>query len=286
MEVFSGGGYSINRKGKDYISIADRKGQKLRLRGPIYSETFTSPESLAVPEKGFGGESKEEREKRITERREAYERESEKRRQYIESRFQYKYRKYRVFDINTSSENESLALLDDVDSGDNVFRDDDNHREIHSIPTVGNRNSGDVVLGRAPLHHDHFPKLDDLPTFKERANLPLQSEGVKDDRDREYVVGRIGQAFERIHLARQRVREKIGEIGNGIRWLRDTILWLEQASDYFTAANERLGRSLRERSLRKKEKIELSMRVQKSTLDHGNSKPRVIKENYKNKPGL
>lgn len=287
MEVLIGGGYSINRKGKDYISIEDRKGQRVRLRGPIYSETFTAPESLEIPERGFGGESKEERERRIRERREEYERESAKRRRYIESRFQNKGRKYRLHDTNPSSENESLSLRDDVDSGNNFFHDDDNDRQIHSLPIVGDRVQGDVAIGWEPLPDDHFSRMDLLPNDREWANLSMQKEGLEeDDRDRKYVISRIGKAIERIRRPRSEIGNTLDRVRAGVAWLRKTIRWVEQTGLYFRAANQRFGMSLRERALIKKEKIESLMKVQKSTLGDGNLKPRLSKENYKNKPGI
>ena len=286
MEVLIGGGYSINRKGKDYISIADRKGQKLRLRGPIYSETFTSPESLAVPIKGFDQESQEERDKRITERREEYERESAKRRRYIESRFKYKGRIFRGHDINPSSENESLALLDDVDRGNHFCHDADNNRQIHSLPPVGERDPGDVAPGWEALPDDHFPRMDHMSTDHEWANFPMQKGVKENDGDREYVTRCIGKAFERIRRSRSETWSTLERIGAGIAWLRDTVLWVEQTSQYFRRANQRLRGALGKRALRIKEKIELSMKAQKGTLDHGTTNPRLIKENYKNKPGM
>lgn len=287
MEVLIGGGYAINRKGKDYISIADRKGQKLRLRGPIYSEAFISPESLDVPVKGFERESQEEQDRRIRERREEYERESAKRRRYIESRFQYKDRKFRGHDINPNSENESFALLDDVDRRVSDFIDDDNDRQIHSLSTVGDRNHGDVAPGWEALPDDHFAGLDNLSTEYEWPSLPMQKGVEENDGDRENVTQRIRKAFERIRRARSEIGRSLDRVGAGIAWLRKTIRWVEQTGDCFKTANQRFGMALRERALKRKEKIELSMKAQKGTLDHeGNSKPRLIKENYKNSPGM
>ena len=286
MEVLIGGGYKVTRKGSEYISIEDRKGQKLRLRGPIYSETFISPESLEVPIKGFEGDSQEEQDRRTREKREEYERESAKRRRYIESRFQRKGRKFRGHDINPSSENESLALLDDFDRGDIYFWDDDNARKIYSLPTMGDRDQGDVVSRWKPLSDDYFPRVDLLPTGSEWANLPMQKGVEENDGDREYVTRCIGKALERIRRSRSEIGSTLDRIGAGIAWVRNTIRWVERASQYFRAANQRFGRSLLERALRRKEKIELSMRVQKITLDHESLKPRLIKENYKNNPGM
>lgn len=45
-----GAGIQISRIGKDYITLTTGEGKRVRLRGRIFSESFTSPESVQPPE--------------------------------------------------------------------------------------------------------------------------------------------------------------------------------------------------------------------------------------------
>lgn len=80
-------GYTITRQGQDYLTIQDTEGKKLRLRGAFYGAGFTSIASLerataTPPERG-----RAERENRLHELRAALERQLERRRAFVESRY-------------------------------------------------------------------------------------------------------------------------------------------------------------------------------------------------------
>lgn len=76
-------GYQISRQGKDYISIQDAAGQKLRLRGAFYEANFTSIESIKLP----SSNNKENAERNIQGLQIELEEQLNKRRGYIESRY-------------------------------------------------------------------------------------------------------------------------------------------------------------------------------------------------------
>jgi hypothetical protein len=220
MEVIKNGGYTINRKGKDYISIADPKGHRLRLKGAIYSETFTSPENLSINSKGFESDSTDERQRKIAERREIYERETEKRRKYIEQRYRPKNKITGTVD-NAPEKNPQYDHHDSVDLilDDCIWNDPD---DFFERATFSDREDSECPHGGwESLYGDPVPRMDNLPTYPERAITAMQNKGVKDDDgDRNDVARRIEQAFDRMYAAGNELIQKIGRFGRAVDLLR------------------------------------------------------------------
>ena len=77
-------GYEINRTGQNYISIQDKNGKKLRLRGNFYEVGFTSVDAIKIPIADTKKRSESELQKLEIE----LETQLKKRRDYIESRYQ------------------------------------------------------------------------------------------------------------------------------------------------------------------------------------------------------
>lgn len=83
VEKLTEAGYEINRLSRDYLSIKDPNGLKLRLKGEFYGANFTSPESLARnAEQGRGDKTE-----RIAELRGELEGYVAKRRDYVRGRY-------------------------------------------------------------------------------------------------------------------------------------------------------------------------------------------------------
>lgn len=220
MEVIENGGYTINRKGKDYISIADPKGHRLRLKGAIYSENFTSPESLVVPSRGFESESTDERQQKIAERREIYERETEKRRKYIKGRYRQKNRIIGAVD-NAPEQNPRSDYLDSIDPVlDDCIRNDLD--DFFERATLSDREDAECLNGGwKSLYGDPVSGMDNLPTYSERAIHAMQGKGVKDDDgNRNDAARRVRQAFNRMHTAGDELIQKIGRFGRAIDLIR------------------------------------------------------------------
>lgn len=81
-------GYRISRRGRDYLSIEDGDGQKLRLKGVMYEERFRSLESLAGSIRADADHDREHRERRIDKLRQDLEHELKRRRDYLAQRNQ------------------------------------------------------------------------------------------------------------------------------------------------------------------------------------------------------
>jgi Relaxase/Mobilisation nuclease domain len=83
VEALTEVGYGINRLSRDYLSIKDPNGLKLRLKGAFYGESFTSPASIErYAEQGRGDQSE-----RIAELRGELEGYVVKRRDYVRGRY-------------------------------------------------------------------------------------------------------------------------------------------------------------------------------------------------------
>jgi Relaxase/Mobilisation nuclease domain len=83
VEALTEVGYGINRLSRDYLSIKDPNGLKLRLKGAFYGESFTSPASIErYAEQGRGDQSE-----RIAELRGELEGYVAKRRDYVRGRY-------------------------------------------------------------------------------------------------------------------------------------------------------------------------------------------------------
>ncbi|MDO9232993.1 MAG: relaxase/mobilization nuclease domain-containing protein [Methylotenera sp.] len=125
-------GYQVNRQGKDYISIQDKDGQKLRLRGALYKDSFTSIESLGSDISNVQRPSQE----RIAALRLELERELSKRSKYIASRYQ-------PFESNVQSA---------IDKPSGKVSSD-----LHLQPTVSKATEGEI-------RNDSITKLGDRST--------------------------------------------------------------------------------------------------------------------------
>ena len=220
MEVIKNGGYTINRKGKDYISIDDPKGHRFRLKGAIYSETFTSLENLAINSKGFESDSTDERQRRIAERREIFERETEKRRKYIAQRYRPKNKITGAVD-NAPEKNPQYDHHDSVD----LVLDDcigNAPDDFFERATLSDREDAESPHGGwESLYGDPVSGVDSLPTYSERAITAMQDKGVKDnDGDRNNIARRIGQAFDRVHAAGNELIRKIGQLERAVDLIR------------------------------------------------------------------
>jgi hypothetical protein len=83
VKTLTTAGYEINRLSRDYLSIKDPNGLKLRLKGAFYGESFTSPASIErYAEQGRGDQSE-----RLTELRGELEGYVAKRRDYVRGRY-------------------------------------------------------------------------------------------------------------------------------------------------------------------------------------------------------
>jgi Relaxase/Mobilisation nuclease domain len=83
VKTLTTAGYEINRLSRDYLSIKDPNGLKLRLKGAFYGESFRSPASLEKhAEQGRGNQSE-----RIAELRGELEGYVAKRRDYVRGRY-------------------------------------------------------------------------------------------------------------------------------------------------------------------------------------------------------
>ena len=82
IQSLKNSGYKINREGKDYISIQDKEGKKIRLRGAFYQENFSSIEMLEPQPKPKAKSKKEIEELRIE-----LDKQLDKRKKYIKSRY-------------------------------------------------------------------------------------------------------------------------------------------------------------------------------------------------------
>lgn len=83
VEALTEVGYGINRLSRDYLSIKDPNGLKLRLKGAFYGESFTSPASIERYAEQGGGDKSE----RLTELRGELEGYIAKRRDYVRGRY-------------------------------------------------------------------------------------------------------------------------------------------------------------------------------------------------------
>jgi Relaxase/Mobilisation nuclease domain len=83
VEKLTTAGYEINRLSRDYLSIKDPNGLKLRLKGAFYGESFTSPASIERYAEQGGGDKTE----RIAELRGELEGYVAKRRDYVRGRY-------------------------------------------------------------------------------------------------------------------------------------------------------------------------------------------------------
>lgn len=86
IKHFELSGYKINRLSKEYVSIEDLSGRKLRLRGAIYQYNFTSIKSHHDRKKTIL-HSKAEKSVQLTQLKEALDKEIDIRSRYISKRF-------------------------------------------------------------------------------------------------------------------------------------------------------------------------------------------------------
>ena len=83
-------GYMINRVTKEFISIKDQAGRKLRLRGALYESDFSSIQSNNIRKKA-SLITEADRSTRLTQLKEALNKEIDKRSRYISNRFASSY---------------------------------------------------------------------------------------------------------------------------------------------------------------------------------------------------
>jgi hypothetical protein len=83
VKTLTTAGYEINRLSRDYLSIKDPNGLKLRLKGAFYGENFRSPASL----EGYAAESRGDQSERIADLRRELEGYIGKRSEYVHQRY-------------------------------------------------------------------------------------------------------------------------------------------------------------------------------------------------------
>ncbi len=83
VETLTTAGYTINRISRDYLSIRDTNGLKLRLKGAFYGESFTSPSSLASETEA----SRRDEPDRLERLRTELESHLDRRRAYVQKRY-------------------------------------------------------------------------------------------------------------------------------------------------------------------------------------------------------
>jgi hypothetical protein len=242
MGVLENGGYKISRKGKDYISIVDRKGSRLRLKGAIYSEAFTSPQSLAVPERGFESDSTDELERKIAERREIFERESEKRRKYINERFPEKNKSGPGFlaEKKSSASDPWDFIGDNSDDGVGTALE-----YLDASPALSDVKDRGHGHGRwADVDGGPVVRRDNLPAYSKWSIPTVQSKGGKDDDgDRSSVARRIGKALNRVRDTGNSLEWRARRLGQAVERLRNATQELVAAGGFLEdRVREFLGR--------------------------------------------
>jgi hypothetical protein len=141
-------GYQVNREGKDYISIEDQEGKKLRLRGAFYSENFSGVE-MPQPQQQHTIKSKKE----IEELKIELDLQLEKRKKYIKSRYKSLESLAPesldpMFTQSFESSSDTVNMLDTRNKNDSITKLSDKNFKGHGageqpqIRTIGNTING------------------------------------------------------------------------------------------------------------------------------------------------
>ena len=140
-------GYLINREGKDYLSIVDSKGQKLRLRGAYYESDFivNNHVQMIINKKEFS-------EKAIQNLQDEFTRQTQKRLNYIRSRYltsqsndvtgHFPYINPNLFKLNVSDSHISTAESEELNGSTRKFAErdikSDGGSSQQTIPGINN----------------------------------------------------------------------------------------------------------------------------------------------------
>ena len=185
LSALKDAGFTINREGKDYISVKDDEtGQKLRLKGAIYEQNFTPSRTIEIADSIGARSAREPDIGRAEQASREFEAAIKRRAQYNEKR--YFVRERTVDSINQQRSDANPGPLQTVTPGvldgdafagvaydPSLHADRDFDVDVAADRAISGANSEQRNAGWQDIHTDRRFELDDLRSQQEV--IPLRS---------------------------------------------------------------------------------------------------------------
>jgi hypothetical protein len=260
IDALKDAGFQINRAGKNYISIKDTEGNKLRLKGAIYEEHFTPSRAIEIADSTRTRSNRKADKRRAEEARRELEKAIKRRAEYNEKRYQI--REQTAPEINQGDKRVDRSAHQQT--AQNAFdhdvmaapadsnavqpdRADDMDMAANSIIQRKNR---DMDIEQRAKSDSHYQQGLDNLHGQQAASVSVSHQTTEssasgvasNDRNRTFIIGLIKEIERGISAARNVFDRAIKRCREALRSYDRELSNLARADEEFVNASQELER--------------------------------------------